>query len=84
MEIYTGEAGLVNDIDQIELEIPRFLPRRRLAQAATARPKPVNVAYVRCDDGADMVEFAPHQVASLDALLALRLMPGSIKAVEAA
>jgi hypothetical protein len=50
----------------------------------TKRPKPVNVAYVRSDDGADMIEIGPHQSASLDALLALRLMPGSIRAVEAA
>jgi len=67
--------------DQNALGISR--PRRR-AQAATAKPKPISVAYTRSDDLADMVEIGPHQAASLDALLARRLMPSSIKAVEAA
>jgi hypothetical protein len=55
----------------------------RPAQAPAAKAKPINVAYVRSDDRADMIEIGPHQVASLDALLALRLAPGSIKAAEA-
>jgi hypothetical protein len=48
------------------------------------RPTPVNVAYVRSDDRADMIEIGPHQTANLDALLARRLMPSAVKAVEAA
>jgi hypothetical protein len=80
---YSDDAPTVNIIDPAELELPRSLPPRR-KQAAIVRPKPVNVAYVRSDDHADMVEVGPHQVASLDALLARRLMPSSIKAVEAA
>jgi hypothetical protein len=54
------------------------------AEKYPKKPKPVNVIYVRSDDNADMVEIGAHQVAFLDALLARRLMPRSIKAVEAA
>lgn len=80
MTSYSDDAFTVNgEVDPAK--IPAFLPRK---QAATGRPKPVNVAHIRTDDHADMIEIGPHQSASLDALLALRLMPGSIKAVEAA
>ncbi len=50
----------------------------------TKRPKPVNIAYIRTDDRADMIEVGPHQAVSLDALLARRLVPSTFKAVEPA
>jgi hypothetical protein len=55
-----------------------------LPLAVNTRPRPVNLVYVRSDDGADMIEIGPDQYASLDALLARRLAPSSIKAVGAA
>jgi hypothetical protein len=89
MSIYSDDASAVNaevaavnaEVAAAELEVPAFLSRKR---AVAARPKPINVAYVRSDDGADMIEIGSHQVASLDAMLARRLAPSSIKAVEAA
>src|SRR5258706_287335 len=60
---YSDDAFTVNgEVDPAK--IPAFLPRK---QAATGRPKPVNVAYIRTDDHADMIEIGPHQSASLDA-----------------
>jgi hypothetical protein len=78
---YSDDAPTVNgQVDPAKLLA--FLPRRK--QAAISKPKPINVAYVRSDDRADMIEIGPHQSASLDALLARRLMPSSIKAAEVA
>ena len=82
MEIYTAAADPVNG-QAAEIELPAFLPRGR-PHAARNKPKPISVSYIRSDDGADMIEIGPHQAASLDALLALRLAPSAIKTVEAA
>ena len=52
MTSYSDDAFTVNgEVDPAK--IPAFLPRK---QAATGRPKPVNVAYIRTDDHADMIE----------------------------